>query len=230
MNKRREAELRELNFPPTVQARREALCVAVELSQTIFIRQKPRNARTSNQIVSESQTAKTVCAASCADLVCWGPLKLHIILVFIIFSRGATGWTQGLFVSVCLLCHSTPSLHPHLHSSLLSTFGTELPLLLKNTIVSMVPFFFCARPFGQKRLLGWGDVCHPHENLCLFSLKATLHCHTAHFAARISTVISPCHDRDAHLLLKFSDGVIVFVCWWKLKLDGWMVITGQSCW
>lgn len=161
---------RAVNFPPTVQARREALCVAVELSQTIFIQQEPRNARTSNQIVSESQTAKTVGAASCADLVCWGPLKLHIILVFIIFSRGATSLTQGLFVSVCLLCHSAPSLHPHLHSSPLSTFGTGLPLLLKNTIVSMVPFFFCARPFGSalaRRGYWVGETCATLMKMCV---------------------------------------------------------------
>ena len=79
---------------------------------------KPLNARTSTQNVSESQAAKTVCAASGADLVWWkeGPLILHIILVFIIFSCRAKAWTLSLFVSVCLLCPPTPSPPPRLLS------------------------------------------------------------------------------------------------------------------
>lgn len=172
-----------MNFPPTVQTRREALCVAVELRQTPFIQLKPLNTRTSNQNVSESQTAKMVGAASGADLVCWEPLKLHIILVFIIFSRRAAALTQGLFVSVCLLCHSTPSPPPpHLHSSPLNTFGAGLPLLLKNTSVSMVPFFLCACPFGSalaRRGYWLGETCAALMKICV-SLSSKGHTALTH--------------------------------------------------
>lgn len=46
-----------------------------------------------------------------------GGLKLHIILVFIIFHGRAKAWTLGLFVCVCLLCPPTPSPPPRLLSA-----------------------------------------------------------------------------------------------------------------
>lgn len=98
---------RAMNFPPTVQTGREALCVAVELSQTPFKQLKPLNTCTSIQNLSESQTAKMAATASGSDLVRRVTLKLHIILVVIICSCRAKALTQGLFVSVSLLCPST---------------------------------------------------------------------------------------------------------------------------
>lgn len=73
---------RAVNFPPTVQTGREALCVSMDLGQTTFMQLKPLNTRTSNQNVSESQTAKKVSVASGADLVCLGvgALQLHTVL------------------------------------------------------------------------------------------------------------------------------------------------------
>lgn len=180
---------RAMNFPPTVQTRREALCVAVELRQTPFIQLKPLNTRTSNQKVSESQTAKMVGAASGADLVCWEPLKLHIILVFIIFSRRAAALTQGLFVSVCLLCHSTPSPPPPtppLFSTehiwrWASTSAEEYQCVNGSLFLLRLSLWFS---FGQKRLLAWGDVCRPHENLCLSFLKRP-HCTDSQLILRL---------------------------------------------
>lgn len=161
---------RAMNFPPTVQTGREALCVAVELSQTPFKQLKPLNTCTSNQNLSESQTAKMSATASGADLVGRGPLKLHIILVFIIFSYRAKALTQGLFVSVCLLCPSTPLTAPTLLSSLLNAFGAGFPLLLKNTSVSMAPFFLWACPFGSAlaRKGYWlGETCAALMKICV---------------------------------------------------------------
>ena len=161
-----------MNSPPTVPAGREALCVSMELGQPpppLLIELKLLNTRTSNQNVSESPTAKMVSLASGADLVCWGPLNLHIILAFIIFSRWATALTQGLFVSLRLLCPSTPK-RPSRLLSPLNTFGTGLRLWLKNTNVSMVPFFPYACPFGSAlagRSFWLRETCAALMKICL---------------------------------------------------------------
>lgn len=183
---------RAMNFPPTVQTGREALCVAVELSQTPFKQLKPLNTCTSNQNLSESQTAKMSATASGADLVGRGPLKLHIILVFIIFSYRAMASTQGLFVSVCLLCPSTPLTAPTLLSSLVNAFGAGLPLSFLSLFPLRLSLWFS---FGQKRLLARGDVCRPHENLCLSFLKRPLCTNSQLILQLISSVKSPWHDR-----------------------------------
>lgn len=235
---------RAMNFPPTVQTGREALCVAVELVQPPFREQKPLNTRTSNQNVSESQTAKMVGLASGADLVCWGPLKLHIILVFIIFSHRATALTQGLFVSVCLLCPLNPPTAPT--PPLLSTehiWHRASPLAEEYQRVNGSPFPLRLSlwfSFGQRRLLAGGDVCRPHENVSLFPQKATLHqphVLTAHFAAQMSSVKSTWPDRIPTCSWNFFR-LILFVGQLKLKcdlpsspaVDGWMVIKGQGGW
>lgn len=67
---------RAMNFPPTVQTGREALCIAVELGQTPFKQLKPLNTCTSTQNLSESQTAKMAAAASGADLVPQGTTQI----------------------------------------------------------------------------------------------------------------------------------------------------------
>lgn len=147
-------------------------------------------------------------------------LKLHIILAFIIFSRSTVALTQGLFVSVL----PALSLHHHhqrlLSSSLLNTFGSGLPLWLKNSCVSMLPLSSSAAcpPFGaafcQSRLLAGGDVCRPHENECLYFLKRPLSAAarslvlTAHFAAQISGVNSP---RNAHSMPELFQADFFFV-------------------
>lgn len=111
---------------------------------------------------------------------CWGPLKLHIILAFIIFSDGATALTQGLFVSVCLFCPSTRK-GPHSSSSLslspehiwhwASTLAEEYQCVNGSLFPLRLSLWFS---FGQKRLLARRDVCRPLENLCLYFLKRPL--------------------------------------------------------
>lgn len=100
---------RAMNSPPTVPAGQRGSLCGCGARPTAFIQLKPLYAHTSNQNLSESPTAKMVSLASGADLVCWGPLKLHIILVFIIFSHRATALTQG---SLCI-CLPVLSLNPH---------------------------------------------------------------------------------------------------------------------
>ena len=169
-----EAELRE-QWTPLLQsqlAERLFVCLwslANPPPPPFIIQLKLLNTRTSNQNVSESPTAKMVSLASGADLVCWGPLKLHIILAFIIFSRRATALTQGLFVSLCLLCPSTPK-RPSRLLSPLNTFGTGLRLWLKNTNVSMVPFSSYACPFGSAlagRSFWLRETCAALMKICL---------------------------------------------------------------
>lgn len=74
-----------------------------------------------------------------------------------------------------LSLNSTPP--PQLLSSLLNTFGTILPLWLKNINVSVVAFFPLRLSlwfsFGKKRLLR-GHVRCPHENLRLYFQKRPL--------------------------------------------------------
>jgi len=175
-----------MNSPPTLLAGREALCVAVELSQTPSYNWNPWTPAQLGRVLQNHWLVRLV---SDADLVCWGgPLKLHIILVFIIFSLKATALTQAFFVSVCLPC---PSTHHHpLLSYLLNTFGTGLPLWLKNTNVSIVAFFPPRLSFGsarpQETLAGWKRVPPSCKFVSIYS-KATLHqmqVFTAHFSAR----------------------------------------------
>lgn len=102
-----------------------------------------------------------------------GPLKLHIILVFIIFSSRAIA--QGLFVSVCLFCPSTPT--PPLHSTehiwhWASSLAVDHQCVNGSLFPLRLSLWFS---FGQERLLAEVDVCHPHENCFLLFL-------TAHFA------------------------------------------------
>ena len=59
---------------------------------------------------------------------------------------------------------------PRLLSSPLNTFGSGLPLWLKNTSVSMVPFFLCACPFGSALARGsfWlGETCAALMKICV---------------------------------------------------------------
>ena len=172
---------RALNFPPTVQTGREALCVSMDPSQTTFMQLKPLNTRTSNQNVSESQTAKKVSVASGADLVCLRggptPITCYLSVHYL--------WSQSVSSDTGPLCIFLPalSLNP-LAAPVPPVFSTErifsagLPLLLKNTIVSMVPFFSPSAPVLLVRLWleeAWRHVCRPHENLSLFFLQRPLH-------------------------------------------------------
>lgn len=177
-----------------------------------------------------------VSLASGADLVCWGPLKLHIILAFIIFRQKATALTQGLFVSFYQLCPSTP-LHPHA-SSPLSTFGTVLPLWLKNTTVSTaalppVPLV----QLWREEAFGWGTRALPSwKCVSLFSQKATrhqLHILTAHFfSVQMCIPKRPCQWQNSHLQLKHFQSQFGVKVWQTCPraVDGWMVIEGQGCW
>lgn len=71
-----------------------------------------------------------------------GPLKLHIILAFILFSHTAGVLTQAsLCHSARSPCPSVPPTTPMPPLCFLNTFGSSLPLWLKNTNVSMDPFF-----------------------------------------------------------------------------------------
>lgn len=156
-----------MNFPPTGQTSREALCVAVELSQAPFRQSKPLNTCTSNQNVSESQTAKTV-AASGADLVCRGATQItYYFSVDYLQSQ-----SHGIDTGPLCICLPVLSLNPPpcLLSSPLNTFGTGLPLWLKNISVSMVPFFLCACPFGSALARGsfWlGETCAALMKICV---------------------------------------------------------------
>lgn len=160
-----------MNFPPTVQTGREALCVAVELSQAPFRQPKPLNTCTSNQNVSESQTAKTVGAASGADLVCLGGGGATQITYY--FSvHYLQSQSHGIDTGPLCICLPVLSLNPppRLRSSPLNTFGTGLPLWLKNTSVSMVPFFLCACPFSSAFARGsfWlGETCAALMKMCV---------------------------------------------------------------
>lgn len=124
--------------------------------------------------VSESQRAKMLSLASGVGLVCWGPLTLHIILVFIIFSRKATALTQGLFVSVCLLFPSVAPTPPLLYWTHLA-LGFHLAEEYQCVNGSLFPLRLSLRfSFSQKGLLAQRGVCRPHENLCLYFLKRPL--------------------------------------------------------
>lgn len=118
------------------------------------------------------QTAKMLGLASGAGVVCWGQYTLHIILTFVIFSRGATALTQSLFVSVCLLwpptapCSSTPLYWTHL------VLGFHLAEEYQCANASLFPLRLSLWfSFVQKRFLAQRDVFRPHENLCLYFLK-----------------------------------------------------------
>lgn len=135
-----------------------------------FTQLKPLNARTSTQNVSESPAAKSVCAASGADLVCrrvgWGgALKLHIILAFIIFSCRAKARTLSLFVSVCLLRPPGPPRRPRAsclsaeHSRLrASTFAEEYHCVGSSGFILRLSLWFCF--FARRGCWLWEDVCH----------------------------------------------------------------------
>lgn len=70
-----------MNFPPTAATGREALCVAVELSQTSFMQLKtPETHRTSNQSVSESHTAQSGLVQPAALTLCVGEYSTYILL------------------------------------------------------------------------------------------------------------------------------------------------------
>ena len=183
-----------------------------------------------------------VSLASGADLVCWGPLKLHIILVLIIFSRRFTALTQGLFVSVCLLCPSTPN---HLcassslyitHLALAFDFGWRIPMFQWFPFSSMpVPLvkLWPEEPFGLRRRVppSWNSVSvsskghsplakYSHSSFCQLSCLVLNH------------LIMTEHPLAAEI---FSDsfvcepvGVEVCLTWLSCFgwMDGWMVING----
>lgn len=161
-----EAELREqMNFPPTVQTGREVLCVPVELVQTPFIQLKPPNTRTSNQNMSESHM-------SWCSQWCW-PCMLGATQITYYFSvHYLESQSHGIDTGPLCICLPalSPPYPPRLLSSLLNTFGTGLPLWLKNTSVSMVPFFLCACLFGSALARGglWlGETCAALMKICV---------------------------------------------------------------
>lgn len=87
---------------------------------------------------------------------------------------------------ICLsTLSSNPLTAPTPPVSLLSTFGSGLPLLMKNTSSSLLLFLFCAGPFAsafaRRRACATLVKTRPSSSL------------TAHFAAQMSRVKSPWH-------------------------------------
>lgn len=180
--------------------------------------------------------------ASGAHLVCWGPLKLHIILVFIIFSHRATALTQGLFVSVCLLC---PSIAPPPPTPPL--FSTEHIWRLASTLAEEYQCVNCSLfplrlslwlSFSQGRFLAGGDVCHLHENVSLYFLKRPL-CTDYTFSKLLLqlryAVWNDFGMTEHPLAVETFYFFVLFElqCDWPTPppaVDGLMVIKGQGCW
>lgn len=158
-----------------------------------FTRPKPLNTRTSTQNVSESQSAKT--AASGADLVQWkwgwgGALKLHIILVFIIFAE----LKRGHWASLCLFVYAVlqPAHRPHAaclsagHIWLRSSaFDEEYLFVFTSLFFYSVPVPLLLLLLEGGRLLG--RTC---ATLAKTRPSSSL---TAHFAAQMSRGKSPWH-------------------------------------
>lgn len=110
--------------------------------------------------------------ASSTGVVCWEQVTLHIILTFVISSRGATALTQSLFVSVCLLW---PPTAPNAFTPLYwthSVLGFHLTEEYRCVNASLFPLRLSLWfSFVQKRFFPKRDVFRPHENLCLCFLK-----------------------------------------------------------
>lgn len=247
MDKLCEAKLRGSNELPSYSHdwQRGSLCCRGARPNLFHAAENPRNtSHIQPERVRITHGPERLGAASSTDLVCWRTLNLHISIVFIIFSRRATTLTQGPFVSVffffcsvpqTLLTAPTPPLFPSEH--------IWLPLLLKNTTVSMVLFSasasvpFCFQLWPE---LGTGlcrRVPPSRKFVSLCSGKAKPPQLTSHFAAHISSMKSPWHDGTPARSWNIFR-LMVFVCWSKLKhdcphspsVDGWIVIRGQGCW
>lgn len=218
------------------------MCGCGARPKTSSIQPKPLNTFTSNQNVSESQTAKVVGVFSGADLV-WATQITYYFSFDYLQSQSHGIDTGPLCICLPALSPSPPATPPPLRllSSALNTFGAGLPLWLKNTLVSMVPFFLCACPFGSALARGgfWpGETCAALMKICVsVSSKGQtlrkLHILTAHFVAQMASAKSPWHDRTPTRNLNIFRLILL-----KLKcdqpgspaVDGWIVIKGQGCW
>lgn len=159
--------------------------------------------------------------------------------------------SQSYSIDTGPLCICLPalSLNPHrpprLLSSPLNTFGAGLPLWLKNTSVSMVPFFLRACPFGSALARGgfWlGETCAALMKICVsISSKGhsapTTHSHSSFCSSHVQREITLAWQSHPLAVETFSD-LILFVDQLELKcdrpgspaVDGWVVIKGQGCW
>lgn len=179
MDKLCEAKLRGSNELPSYSRdwQRGSLCCRGARPNLFHAAENPRNtSHIQPERVRITHSPERLGAASSTDLVCWRILNLHIIIVFIIFSHRATTLTQGPFVSVFFFCSVPQTLLTAPTPPLFSSEHIWLPLLLKNTTVSMVLFSASASvpfafSFGQNWALAYADVCRPHENLCLSVLE-----------------------------------------------------------
>lgn len=214
-----EAELRE-QWTPLLQSRpAERLFVRLWSSANPFhTTETPELSHIKPESVRITDSQDGWSSQRCRPCMLGGPLKLHIILVFIIFSHRATALTQGLFVSVCLLCPSTPTA-PHASSLLHWThlalgfhFGWRIP------VCQWFPFSSAPVPLVQlwpEEAFGWGRrVPLSWKFVSLFPQKATLRrlrILTAHFAARMSSEKSPWRGRATH---SQSKHFLTWSCLW----------------
>lgn len=135
------------------------------------------------------------------------------------------------------ICLSAPSPNPLTAPappvSLLSTVVSGLPLLLKNTIVSLVLALFSAVSlwfcFCEKRVLACEDVCHLRENVPFIFSRLILPDQT-------SSVKSPRHVRTPSCSRSVFIGPVRQLQWkhdcssCPPFVDGWLVINGLGCW
>lgn len=154
-----------------------------------FTQPKPLNTCTSTQNVSESQSAKTVQPAVLTLYSGRGGGGTQITYYFSVhYLCRAKAWTLGLCIGLSTLS-SNPLTAPTPPVPLLSTIGSGLPLLMKNTSSSLVHFLICA-PLVLLLLEGGrlhGRTC---ATLVIMRPSSSL---TAHFAAQMSKVNSPWH-------------------------------------
>lgn len=116
MDKLCEAKLRGSNELPSYSRdwQRGSLCCRGARPNLFHAAENPRNtSHIQPERVRITHGPERLGAASSIDLVCWRILNLHIIIVFIIFSRRATTLTQGPSVSVFFFCSAQTLLFPH---------------------------------------------------------------------------------------------------------------------